>query len=179
MNSEDRALKNILQGKPVTKSIMVCYEGKKQESGEQKSRLTDIMAAARMPWFCPKCDKIKKKNLDNKMWRLYGHCFDCQIQEEHELRSKGLFKQWEDRKILINKRSIIEGQIKEIEEFIRAGDTEVVEPVNVDTGYVHIEKYELDEKIKKEAEEALVSLDAALTNVNKTIKKLDAELEEN
>ena len=32
---------------------------------------------------------------------------------------------------------------------------------------------------KKEAKEALVSLDAALTNVNKTIKKLDAELEEN
>jgi ribosomal protein L37AE/L43A len=179
MNSEDRALKNILQGKPVTKSIMVGYEGKKQETGDQKSRLTDIMAAVRMPWFCPSCDKIMKKNLDNKMWRLYGHCFDCQIQEEHELRSKGLFKQWEDRKILINKRSIIEGQIKEIEEFISAGDTEVVEPVNVDTGYVHIEKYELDEKIKKEAEEALVSLDAALTNVNKTIKKLDAELEEN
>ncbi len=120
-----------------------------------------------------------KKNLDNKMWRLYGHCFDCQIQEEHVMRSKGVFKQWEDKKILINKRSIIEGQIKEIEEFINIGDTEVVEPVNVDTGYVHVEKYELDSKIKKEAEEALVSLDAALTNINKTIKKLDAELKKN
>ena len=120
-----------------------------------------------------------KKNLDNKMWRLYDHCFDCQIQEEHEMRAKGVFKQWEDKKILINKRSIIEGQIKEIEEFINIGDTEVVEPVNVDTGYVHVEKYELDSKIKKEAEEALVSLDAALTNINKTIKKLDAELKKN
>ena len=95
------------------------------------------------------------------------------------MRSKGVFKQWEDKKILINKRSIIEGQIKEIEEFINIGDTEVVEPVNVDTGYVHVEKYELDSKIKKEAEEALVSLDAALTNINKTIKKLDAELKKN
>ena len=95
------------------------------------------------------------------------------------MRAKGVFKQWEDKKILINKRSIIEGQIKEIEEFINIGDTEVVEPVNVDTGYVHVEKYELDSKIKKEAEEALVSLDAALTNINKTIKKLDAELKKN
>ena len=137
------------------------------------------MAQARMPWFCPSCKKIMKKKLDNKMWMLYGHCFDCQIQEEHEMRAKGLFKQWEERKILINKRGIIKGQIKEIEEFINMGDTEVVEPVNVDTGYVHIDKYELDDKLKKEAADALVSLDAALTNVNKTIKKLDAELETN
>jgi len=83
------------------------------------------------------------------------------------------------KKVLVNKRSIIENQIKEIQEFINIGDTEIVEPVNVDTGFVHVEKYELDSKIKKEAEEALVSLDAALTNVNKTIKKLDEELEEN
>tara|TARA_Y100000004_G_scaffold79615_1_gene89459 strand:+ start:853 stop:1392 length:540 start_codon:yes stop_codon:yes gene_type:complete len=179
MNSEDRALKSILQGKPVEKRVMVGYEGKKQESGDKVSRLSKIMADARMPWFCPSCKKIMKKNLDNKMWRLYGHCFDCQIQEEHVMRSKGVFKQWEDKKILINKRSIIEGQIKEIEEFINIGDTEVVEPVNVDTGYVHVEKYELDSKIKKEAEEALVSLDAALTNIDKTIKKLDAELKKN
>ena len=179
MNSEDRALKSILQGKPVKKRVMVGYEGKRQESGDKVSRLSKIMAEARMPWFCPSCKKIMKKNLDNKMWRLYGHCFDCQIQEEHEMRAKGVFKQWEDKKILINKRSIIEGQIKEIEEFINIGDTEVVEPVNVDTGYVHVEKYELDSKIKKEAEEALVSLDAALTNINKTIKKLDAELKKN
>ena len=178
MNSEDRALKNILRGRPVEKPIMVGYEGKKQKSGDQKSRLTDIMAAARMPWFCPSCKKIMKKKLDNKMWNLFNHCFECQIEEEHEMRAKGLFKQWEDRKVLINKRSIIENQVKEIQEFISIGDTEVVEPVNVDTGFVHIEKYELDDKIKKEAEEALVSLDAALTNVNKTIKKLDAELKE-
>ena len=179
MNNEDRALKNILQGRPVEKRVMVGYEGKKQKAGDQKSPLTDIMAQARMPWFCPSCKKIMKKKLDNKMWMLYGHCFDCQIQEEHEMRAKGLFKQWEERKILINKRGIIKGQIKEIEEFINMGDTEVVEPVNVDTGYVHIDKYELDDKLKKEAADALVSLDAALTNVNKTIKKLDAELETN
>ena len=104
MNSEDRALKSILQGKPVEKRAMVGYEGKKQESGDKVSRLSEIMAEARMPWFCPSCKKIMKKNLDNKMWRLFGHCFECQVQEEHELRSKGLYKQYEERKILINKR---------------------------------------------------------------------------
>ena len=79
MNSEDRALKNILQGKPVEKAAWVGYEGKKQKPGDQKSRLTDIMAEARMPWFCPKCDKVMKKKLDNKMWTLFGYCFDCQV----------------------------------------------------------------------------------------------------
>ena len=86
MNSEDRALKSILQVKPFEKRVKVCYEGKKQESCDKVSRLSKIMADARMPWFCPSCKKIMKKNLDNKMWRLYGHCFDCQIKEEHVMR---------------------------------------------------------------------------------------------
>ena len=178
MNSEDRALKNIMRGEPVEKRVMVGYESKKKKSGDIKSRLTDIMADARMPWFCPNCKKIMKKKLDDKMWRLFSQCFECQIQEEHVMRTKGLFRQWEDRKILINKRSIIKNQIQEIKEFLSIGDVEVVEPVNVDTGFVHIEKYELDTKLKKEADEALISLDAALTNVNKTIKNLDGELAE-
>ena len=120
-----------------------------------------------------------KKKLDNKMWMLFGHCFECQIEEEHEMRAKGIFKQWESKKVLTNKKSIIKTQIAEIKEFINIGDVEVVEPVNVDTGYIHVEKYELDDKLKKEAEDALVSLNAALTNINKTIKKLNVELEAN
>ena len=179
MNNEDRALKNILSGQPVEKRVMVGYEGKKKKPGDKKSHLTDIMAQARMPWFCPDCKKVMKKKLDNKMWMLFGHCFECQIEEEHEMRAKGIFKQWESKKVLTNKKSIIKTQIAEIKEFINIGDVEVVEPVNVDTGYIHVEKYELDDKLKKEAEDALVSLNAALTNINKTIKKLNVELEAN
>ena len=32
-----------------------------------------------------------KKNIDDKMWRLYGHCSDCQVEFENRL---GLFIRW-------------------------------------------------------------------------------------
>ena len=43
MNSEDRALKNILQGKPVEKKVMGGYAGKKGKTGDVESHLTKIM----------------------------------------------------------------------------------------------------------------------------------------
>ena len=55
MNSEDRYLKDLLTGKTPEKRVMVGYEGKKEKSGDKVSRLSEIMAEARMPWFCPKC----------------------------------------------------------------------------------------------------------------------------
>ena len=180
MNSEDKALKAILGGKPVTKRVMVGYEGKKQKSGDQKSRLTDIMAEARMPMFCPKCDKIMKNaKLDGKMWRLYGHCFDCQIQVEHKMRIDGTFELWEKSRYLRNKESIIKEQIGSIEEWKNQGDMSVVEPINVDSGAVHIEKYQRDSKLLEIAEEALVDLGGNLKQIRERIKEVDAELEAN
>ena len=72
MNSEDRALRDVLSGDKPKKRIMVGYEGEKKKNGDIKSKLTDIMMEVRMPWFCPKCDKIMKKRLDNKFWRLFN-----------------------------------------------------------------------------------------------------------
>ena len=45
------------------------------------------MASVRMPWFCPKCTKAMKKKLDDKFWRMMGHCFDCQIEIENKFQS--------------------------------------------------------------------------------------------
>ena len=38
-----------------------------------------------MPMFCPKCDVIMKKRLDNKFWSMFGHCFDCQLKIENKM----------------------------------------------------------------------------------------------
>ena len=108
MNSEDRALANILSGKENKKKIMVGYEGKKEKAKDIKSPLTDIMAKARMPWFCPKCDSIMKKRLDRKMWMLFDHCFECQLEEEHKMRVEGTFENYEKRKFFLNRRSAID-----------------------------------------------------------------------
>ena len=72
---QNQVLGDLLSGKTPEKRVMVGYKGKEQESGDQISRMTDIMKGARMPMFCPNCDKIVKKRLDDKMWSLFGHCF--------------------------------------------------------------------------------------------------------
>ena len=173
MNQEDKVLKSILKGEDPQKRIFVGYEGKNQEKGDKISHLSEIMAEARMPWFCPKCKKVMKSSADDKMWRLFGHCLECQVEFEHELRTTGKYQDWENKKILENKKSIILEQIASIEDRKKQGDSEFVEPVNVDTGFVHVEKFEVDKKVLALADEALEELNAALINVNKTIKELD------
>ena len=167
MNSEDRALKNILQGQPVTKKVMVGYEGKKQESGDQKSRLTDIMAGVRMPWFCPKCDKIMKSRHDNKMWLSYGHCFNCQVDFENKLAVSGKLDEWKADKERKNKLAWIRDQKQSIEEFKKQDAPEFYQQFRPDGHSIDKEKWDIDKSaiIEKadEALEYLQSLEDSLT----------------
>ena len=173
MNSEDRALKSIITGKPVDKRIMVGYEGKKEKSGDKKSHLTDIMADVRMPWFCPSCKKVMKKRLDNKFWRLFNHCFDCQVEVEHEMRTTGKFKAYETKKIYENRRSAIVEQIESIENW-KKQSVSYVEPVNVDTGYTLVEEDEVPKELMDEADEAIVNLKSTLKDVEAKIEECNA-----
>ena len=68
---QNKVLGDLLSGREPEKRIFVGYEGKKQESGDKVSRLSDIMAEVRMPWFCPECKKTMKKKLDDKFWRMF------------------------------------------------------------------------------------------------------------
>ncbi len=77
---QNKAMRSILRGETPEKRIMVGYESKEEKpTGDKIDRLSDIMKEARMPWFCPACKKVMKKRVDNKMWSIYGHCFDCQV----------------------------------------------------------------------------------------------------
>ena len=96
---ENKVLADLLSGKEPEKRIMVGYEGQKETKGKE-SDLTKIMKEVRMPLFCPNCGKVMKKRLDDKMWRLFGHCFDCQVEIENKLRITGEYETWEKKKIL-------------------------------------------------------------------------------
>ena len=114
---ENKALSAILRGEEVEKRSIVGYtpEAQKNEGGKtRKSELTDIMASVRMPWFCPECKKAMKKKLDDKFWRMMGHCFDCQVEYENKLRVKGEFDEWAEKKMLENQKS----QLKDLEQSI-------------------------------------------------------------
>ncbi len=166
---QNKVLGDLLAGREPEKRIMVGYEGKKQESGDKKSHLTDIMAEARMPMFCPECDKVMKKKLDNKMWRLFGHCFDCQIKFENKLRITGDYEEWEKKKIRNNQISFLKDNIQKIEEWKNMKAPEWFNNVGVNYPELEKEKWNFDDSyIKQMAEEAL-------EEYNKVLEQLENE----
>ena len=121
---ENKALASLLRGEEVEKRSIVGYtpEAQKNEGGKtRKSELTDIMAEVRMPWFCPNCKKAMKKKLDDKFWRMMGHCFDCQVDMENKLRVKGKFDDWAQQKMLENQKSYLKDLEQSIDEFENTG----------------------------------------------------------
>ena len=156
---QNKVLGDLLSGREPEKRVMIGYEGKQEKQGDIESHLTKVMQSARMPWFCPECKRVMKKRLDDKMWRLFGHCFECQIEIEHEMRVNGTFETYEKTKVIENKISMIQNNIDELTDWLKEEKTEYIEPVNIDTGFVHVEKFEKTGKMLKEAKNALTLLE--------------------
>jgi|TARA_R110000796_G_scaffold134834_2_gene250772 ribosomal protein L37AE/L43A len=153
---ENKALQSILDGGAPEQRILIGYEGKKLKKGDNVSKLTNVMKEARMPWFCPKCDKIMKKRLDNKMWLVHDHCFDCQLKLENKMRIDGTYDKWKDQKIIANKLAWIKDQKVLIEEFKTQKTPEFLQQINPDGHSVDKEKWDIDkDSIVKQADEAL------------------------
>ena len=153
---QNKALGAVLAGRTPEKRVMVGYEGKKQKSGDQISRMTNLMKEARMPMFCPECDKIMKKKLDDKMWRMFGHCFDCQVTIENKLRIEGKYEEWAENKIRKNKIAFIKDQIQAISEWKDMKAPEFYNNVGVNYPMLEKEKWDVDmDKVQREADEAI------------------------
>jgi len=157
---QNKALQNILEGKPVEKDyVQVGYEGKQPENlggKTRKSELTDIMAEVRMPWFCPECKKAMKKKLDDKFWRMMGHCFDCQVEFENKLRMKGEFDDWAERKMLENQKSQLKDLEQSLTDFEKTGGKKTwYNNVGVNTPMLEEDKWEMaEEKFEETIQEA-------------------------
>ena len=100
---QNKALGDLLKGRAPEKRVMVGYKGKEKEKGDIIPKMTELMQGVRMPWFCPECKCVMKQKLDDKMWKLFGHCFECQIQIENKLRIEGKYEEWAEKKINNNK----------------------------------------------------------------------------
>ena len=153
---QSKALGDILVGRKTEKRAMVGYTGKEKEKGDIVPKMTELMQDVRMPLFCKECDKLMKKRLDDKMWRLYGHCFDCQIKIENKLRIDGTYKEWEANKIKENKISFIKDTIQKIEEWKDLKAPEWFNQVGVNYPELEKERWSMDaSRIKQMAEEAI------------------------
>ena len=162
---QNEALQSILDGGTPEKRIMVAMEDSNEKrerkkltekEREEASKRSDALKAARMPWFCPKCDKVMKKNVDDKMWRLYDHCSDCQVQFENRLAIDGKYDEWVRSVERENKISWIKDQRQSIEEFKKQESPEFFQQVNPDGYSVDKEKWDVDKiHIMEQANEYL------------------------
>ena len=165
---QNEALQTILDGGTPEKRIMVAMEDTKEKKERQKqiakereksSERSEALKAARTPWFCPSCDKVMKKRLDDKMYRLYNHCFDCQVEIENKMRIDGTYKEWEEKKVKANTLSWIKEQKKTIEEFKKQKSPEFYQQFRPDGYSIDKEKWEMDMSlVMKQADEALEHL---------------------
>ena len=131
----------------------------KEEAKKEQQRIDErleITKEVRVPWFCPECKKVMKRRLDERMWYLYTHCFNCQIEAENKLRISGEYDEWATKKVIANKLSWIKEQKQSIEEFKKQDKVEFLEQIRPDGYSVDKEKWNMNhEKIKEQADEAL------------------------
>ena len=156
---QNKALKDLMtKGSTEKDYVQVGYDGKQENLGgkTRESELSKVMQSIRMPLFCPKCDKAMKKKLDDKFWRLMGHCFDCQVEVENKLRISGEYEQWAQKKVLENKKAYLKDLEQSIDDFEKTdGKREFFNNVGVNTPELEKEKWEMGrEEFEKTIKEA-------------------------
>ena len=156
-----RARQSILQGETPEKRIFIANEDKefkekmrleREVERKKSNEKFEATKGARMPWFCGKCKKIMKKHLDEKMWYLYNHCFECQVDIENKLRISGKFDEWAQQKVIANKLSWIRDQKQSVEEFKKQDKVEFWLQIIPDGYSVDKEKWNIIfDSVKKES----------------------------
>lgn len=119
---------------------------------------------AKTPWWCPKCNKPMNHRLDKKFWVLRGHCFDCNVKVESEMRRNGTWEEFEKKTILRNYLSALRDRIAELQEY---HDTVTApEFINADgTKILMMERWEVDlDKIKSDLREEIENLQKQLAD---------------
>ena len=187
MNEHQRHIKarqDILKNGAPEKRIFVHMEDldekKKREDEvkaerERKNDRMDVLKEAKTPWFCPECDKVMKKRLDDKMYRLHNHCFDCQVKFENKLRIDGKYEEWEEKKVLNNQLSYIKDQIDSIADWKEqtSKPLEVFDQVGVQDVELHTEKWsDNKEQVEKWSEEAFEELNKMKEEVEEKLNSL-------
>jgi pyruvate-formate lyase len=189
-NSRERSrqienIRRVAHGGKVEKKIFVQMEDveekkKRQEQilkeREEKSNRSDVLKEARTPWFCPSCTKTMKSHLDDKMYRLYNHCFDCQVKFETKLRAKGTFENWERQKVLKNKLSWIDDMILSVENWKEEASKpyEIQESVGVQEIELEKEKWSQNtEQVEKMATEALEEYSKMREETQKELESIE------
>lgn len=78
-----------------------------------------ILSETRMPIWCPKCSLPMNHRFDRKFYFLRGHCFNCNVDIEGEMRINGTWEVFEKRLVRENEKAFLRDKINEHMEYIR------------------------------------------------------------
>ena len=78
------------------------------------------LAEARIPYFCPDCEKILKSKADEKMYIIHKKCLDCTIDMENQMRIDGTWADYEKEKVKGNALAWIKDQENQFEDWKRS-----------------------------------------------------------
>ena len=183
---QNQALQTILDGGTPEKRIYIAKEDldykksiqeKKEKERERINEKFEATKEARMPWFCPKCDKVMKKRLDDKMWFLHDHCFNCQLKVEHKMRMDGTYDEWKEQKEIANKIAWIRDQKIMIKEFKEQENPEFYQQFRPDGYSVDKEKWNIDkDNLIKQADEALEFLETKYKELHSMVEPLEKDI---
>ena len=73
--------------------------------------------SAKTPYWCPRCTKPLNHRFDVKFWRIHGHCMDCVIKDETEMRRQGTWEEYERKVMLRNYIAEVEDKIQELQSY--------------------------------------------------------------
>lgn len=82
------------------------------------SQYTTIRSNALKPLFCPNCKNIMSHNLDDKLWRSQGMCFDCVIKRDTKLMATGKFDEFQRKKVISNILAYLNDREYELEDYL-------------------------------------------------------------
>lgn len=77
-----------------------------------------VTQSARMPWWCPKCERVMNHRFDRKFYYLRGHCFECNVEMEGIMRLNGTWDAFEKRMMRENEKSFLLDKIQEHKTYI-------------------------------------------------------------
>lgn len=128
-----------------------------------KQKVTKL-DAAKTPWWCPKCEKAMNHKIDVKFWRIRGHCFDCNIKEEMEIRRRGEWADYEKKIMLRNYLAAVKDRIVELQEYHDTVSVpEIVHADEQEGRILMIEKWNVDlDTVKKDLREEIDRLQKLL-----------------
>ena len=125
---------------------------------------------AKTPWWCPKCSKPMNHRFDIKFWRLRGHCMDCNVKHETQLRKEGKWQDFEQKMMLRNYIASAKDTIAELQHhYDTVSKPEYLLMNEHEKTVLMFEKWDVDiEKLKKDL---MDDIELLKKNLAETIEK--------